>query len=64
MSSVSHGAGKYYPCLWCTISFENLVHGRTGPSRLLAATAETRGKVQCLKELAGVVSERGQKARA
>lgn len=36
------------------------MHAKAKPNRLLAAESETRGQEQILKEIAGMVSERGQ----
>lgn len=60
MSSTGNGARRYRPCPRCTISFENMVHGRKRPNCLFVATAETRGQIQNLQKIAGTASQRGQ----
>lgn len=61
MSCTRHEACRHHPCLRCTISFENTLHGGKRPSRLLAVTAETQRQVQGLEEMDGMVSRRGQR---
>lgn len=61
MFSTRHGAGRNHFSLRCTISFEDLVHGKMRPSRLLAGTAYTEVLVQSLKEVAGMLSERDRR---
>lgn len=58
MSYERHGAGRCRRSMECTISFEDMVHGRKRPSSLLAAKTEKRRQVQSLKDIATVVSER------
>lgn len=61
ISSIPHEAGIYHLCVRCTISFENMAHSRERPNRLLAARTESRRKVQSLKDIAGVMSDPGQR---
>lgn len=63
MSSVRHGAGSYHSCVRCTINIENMVHVKKRPSRMLAATAETRRQVHSLKKIAEIVSKRRPRQR-
>lgn len=58
-----HGAGSYHHCVRCMISFQNTVHGKKRWNRLWAATSKTQRPIQSLKEMAGRVSERGQRQR-
>lgn len=60
-SSIRHGAGRSHSRGRWTTSVENMMHGRKRPNLLLAATAATQRKVRCLKGIAGLVSELGQK---
>lgn len=56
-SSTRHRASIYHPCSRDTINFKDMARGEKWPNRLLAATTETRGQVQSVNEIAGLVRE-------
>lgn len=63
MSSTRHGAGKYHPCVRCTIRFEDVLQRRKSRNSFLSATTETHKKVESLKEIARMVKENSQKKK-